>query len=68
LFTSIEAAADFNVLCLIPNTGMIFATSEDPKIQTYYIPVSIYMHLNLIVAISCKGCTCQCITWVSSNI
>ncbi|XP_023703334.1 nucleolar protein 10 isoform X2 [Cryptotermes secundus] len=38
LFTSIEAAADFNGLCLVPNTGMIFAANEDPKIQTYYIP------------------------------
>ena len=40
LFTSIEAAADFNGLCLVPNTGMIFAANEDTKIQTYYIPVS----------------------------
>jgi len=45
LFTSVEAAADFNGLCLIPNTGMIFAANEDTKIQTYYIPVSIFMHL-----------------------
>jgi hypothetical protein len=47
LFTSIEAAADFNGLCLVPNTGMIFAANEDPKIQTYYIPVSIYMHFDI---------------------
>ena len=40
LFTSIEAAADFNGFCLVPNTGMIFAANEDTKIQTYYIPVS----------------------------
>jgi len=40
LFTSIEAAADFNGLCLVPNTGMVFAANEDAKIQTYYIPVS----------------------------
>jgi ribosome biogenesis protein ENP2 len=38
LFTSIEAAADFNGFCLVPNTGMIFAANEDTKIQTYYIP------------------------------
>jgi hypothetical protein len=47
LFTSIEAAANFNGLCLVPNTGMIFAANEDPKIQTYYIPVSIDVHFNL---------------------
>ena len=40
LFTSVEAAADFNGLCLVPNTGMVFAANEDTKIQTYYIPVS----------------------------
>ncbi|KAJ4433879.1 hypothetical protein ANN_16192, partial [Periplaneta americana] len=38
LFTSIEGTADFNGLCLVPNTGMIFAANEDTKIQTYYIP------------------------------
>lgn len=48
LFTSIEAAADFNGLCLVPNTGMIFAANEDTKIQTYYIPVSIFIYLNFI--------------------
>lgn len=38
LVTSIEGSAEFNGLCVVPNTGMIFAANEDTKIQTYYIP------------------------------
>ncbi|XP_047108300.1 nucleolar protein 10 [Schistocerca piceifrons] len=38
LFTSIEAAVDFNNLCLVPNSGMMFVANEGVKIQAYYIP------------------------------
>lgn len=64
LFTSVEATADFNGLCLVPSTGMIFAANEDTKIQTYYIPVSIFMHLNfsyiyLLMFKFSEYCMCQ---------
>lgn len=35
---SIEGKADFNDLCLVPNSGLMFMAVEDPKIQTYFIP------------------------------
>lgn len=38
LFTSIEATSDFNNLCYIPNSGMMFIANENTKILTYYIP------------------------------
>ncbi|XP_015515653.1 nucleolar protein 10 [Neodiprion lecontei] len=38
LYTSIEAQADFNNMCVVPNTGMMFIANEDTKLQTYYIP------------------------------
>ncbi|CAG9825089.1 unnamed protein product [Phaedon cochleariae] len=38
LYTSIEASTEFNNLCTVPNTGLIFLANENTKIQTYYIP------------------------------
>ncbi|XP_066581841.1 nucleolar protein 10 [Prorops nasuta] len=38
LYTSIEAQAEFNDLCVIPNTGMLMMANETTKMQTYYIP------------------------------
>ncbi|KAK4880078.1 hypothetical protein RN001_008224 [Aquatica leii] len=38
LFTSIEANANFNNLCVVPKSGLFFLANESPKIQTYYIP------------------------------
>ncbi|XP_075214682.1 nucleolar protein 10 lethal (2) 34Fd [Lycorma delicatula] len=40
LFTSIEAGSttQFNELCVVPNTGLMFIANENVKIQTYYIP------------------------------
>ncbi|XP_011502950.1 PREDICTED: nucleolar protein 10 [Ceratosolen solmsi marchali] len=38
IYTSIEAQSDFNDLCIIPNTGMMFMANENTKIQSYYIP------------------------------
>nr|XP_023019501.1 nucleolar protein 10 [Leptinotarsa decemlineata] len=37
-YTSIESSADFNNLCTVPNTGLLFIANEGAKIQTYYIP------------------------------
>lgn len=38
LFTSIEASTEFNNLCTVPQTGLLFIANENTKIQTYYIP------------------------------
>ncbi|CAG9853709.1 unnamed protein product [Phyllotreta striolata] len=38
LFTSIESSVEYNNLCTVPNTGLLFLANENPKIQTYYIP------------------------------
>lgn len=40
LLTSIEAGnnTEFNDLCLVPNSGMMFMANESNKILTYYIP------------------------------
>lgn len=38
IFTSIEHKSDFNDLCHVKNTGMLFIANEDVKILTYYIP------------------------------
>ncbi|XP_057667516.1 nucleolar protein 10 [Diorhabda carinulata] len=38
LYTSIDASTEFNNLCTVPNTGLLFLANENPKIQTYYIP------------------------------
>lgn len=47
LFVAIESGNDtqFNNLCIIPQTGILFIANESTKIQTYYIPVcsSIYI-------------------------
>ncbi|CAH1644950.1 unnamed protein product [Spodoptera littoralis] len=37
-YTSIESSADFNDLCVIPNTGLNLMAVEDQKMQIYYIP------------------------------
>lgn len=38
MYTSIEASTEFNNLCIVPNTGLLFIANENTKIQTYYIP------------------------------
>ncbi|KAF5275587.1 hypothetical protein FQA39_LY06699 [Lamprigera yunnana] len=38
LFTSIEAKSNFNNLCVVHKTGLLFLANENPKMQTYYIP------------------------------
>ncbi|KRT79133.1 hypothetical protein AMK59_6416, partial [Oryctes borbonicus] len=38
LYTSIEASTEFNNLCIVPNTGLLFIANENTKIQSYYIP------------------------------
>ncbi|CAH0603169.1 unnamed protein product [Chrysodeixis includens] len=37
-YTSIESSADFNDLCVIPNTGLNLMAVEDQKMQIYYVP------------------------------
>ena len=37
-YVSVQATADLNDLCLVPNSGMMFMTNEDKKMMTYYIP------------------------------
>ncbi|KAK9888756.1 hypothetical protein WA026_000981 [Henosepilachna vigintioctopunctata] len=37
-YTSIEASTEFNNLCIVPDTGLLFIANENTKIQTYYIP------------------------------
>ncbi|KAK7068919.1 Nucleolar protein 10 [Halocaridina rubra] len=36
--TSIESTVDFNDLCVVPNSGMIFLATEDTKMQSYFLP------------------------------
>ncbi|KAK8740326.1 hypothetical protein OTU49_002854 [Cherax quadricarinatus] len=36
--TSIESGVDYNDMCLVPNSGMLFLTTEDVKMQTYFLP------------------------------
>lgn len=38
MYTSLESSTQFNNLCVVPKTGLFFITTENPKIQTYYIP------------------------------
>ncbi|XP_022914298.2 nucleolar protein 10 [Onthophagus taurus] len=38
LYTSIEAKSEFNNLCIVPNTGLLFIANENTKMQTFYIP------------------------------
>ncbi|KAH0564190.1 nucleolar protein 10 [Cotesia glomerata] len=38
LYTSIQSTAEFNDLCVVPDSGLLFIANEDPKIQSYYIP------------------------------
>jgi len=37
-YTSIEATADLNDLCLYPNSGLVFLANEQPKMQVFYVP------------------------------
>ncbi|CAG2114930.1 unnamed protein product [Medioppia subpectinata] len=37
-YTAIQADSDFNDLCVVPNTGMMFVANEAPKILSYYMP------------------------------
>lgn len=36
--TSIESTVDFNDLCIVPNSGMLFLATEDTKMQSYFLP------------------------------
>ncbi|KAK4324156.1 hypothetical protein Pmani_005159 [Petrolisthes manimaculis] len=36
--TSIESGVDYNDLCVVPDSGMLFLATEDPKLQTYFLP------------------------------
>jgi len=36
--TSIESSFDYNDICVVPDSGMVFATTEDTKMQTYFLP------------------------------
>ncbi|XP_045605009.2 nucleolar protein 10 isoform X1 [Procambarus clarkii] len=36
--TSIESGVDYNDMCVVPNSGMLFLASEDTKMQTYFLP------------------------------
>jgi ribosome biogenesis protein ENP2 len=37
-FSSIQAEADINSLCMFPNTGLIMAAVEQHRIQAFYVP------------------------------
>lgn len=37
-YTSIEATADFNDLCLYRQSGLLFLANEQPKMQVFYVP------------------------------
>lgn len=47
LFAAIESGNEtqFNNLCSVPKTGMLFIANENSKIQTHYIPVFILYYL-----------------------
>lgn len=36
--TSIESGVDYNDLCVVPHSGMLFLATEDTKMQTYFLP------------------------------
>lgn len=36
--TSIESGVDYNDLCVVPQSGMLFLATEDTKMQTYFLP------------------------------
>ena len=44
-FTSIEATADFNDLCLYKNSGLMFLANEQPKMQVS--PLTLVLSLSL---------------------
>lgn len=54
LFAVIESGneTEFNNLCVIPQTGMLFIANENTKIQTHYIPVcnnfNVYITIQLL--------------------
>jgi len=37
-YTSIESTAEFNDICVYPNSGLVFLANEQPKMQVFYIP------------------------------
>ncbi|XP_061117850.1 nucleolar protein 10 [Conger conger] len=41
LFSSIEPQTDVNDVCVYPDSGMLFTANEDPKMSTFYVPVSL---------------------------
>lgn len=53
LFAAIESGNEtqFNNLCSVPKTGMLFIANENSKIQTHYIPVCLIIYLLLIIQI-----------------
>ncbi|KAG0721524.1 Nucleolar protein 10 [Chionoecetes opilio] len=36
--TSIESGVNYNDLCVVPESGMLFLATEDTKMQTYFLP------------------------------
>lgn len=40
--TSIESGVDYNDLCVVPQSGTLFMATEDTKMHTYFLLVSIY--------------------------
>uniref|UniRef100_A0A4W5PUG7 Nucleolar protein 10 n=1 Tax=Hucho hucho TaxID=62062 RepID=A0A4W5PUG7_9TELE len=40
VFSSIEPQTNINDVCIYPDSGMLFTANEDPKMNTFYIPVS----------------------------
>ncbi|XP_031697477.1 nucleolar protein 10-like [Anarrhichthys ocellatus] len=39
-FSSIQPQTNINDVCIYPNSGMLFTANEDPKMNTFYVPVS----------------------------
>jgi len=37
-YANIESQADFNDVCFVKDSGLLFLTNDQPKIQTYYLP------------------------------
>lgn len=52
LFAALESGNDtqFNNLCVIPQTGMMFIANENTKIQTHYIPVGFLLYSLILIA------------------
>lgn len=44
--TAIETKHDINDMHLVRNSGLMFLANESPKIQTYFVPVSLFIVQN----------------------